>query len=278
MKKKLKEILDECYKKRKSLAAFNVQNIYHLQALKELTEELKKPVIVQFSARYVKQFEKRFGFAFLKDKYKNNYVYFHLDHCQDLDLIKFCIKAGFDGVMYDGSELPLNENIRTTNLVIDMAKAKNCMVEGELGQIGGVEDGIGSESGSFANLSEVKKYVDSTGLGLLALGIGNAHGFYNTIENIDTSILLKAKKILKRDQKFVLHGGSGMPDDMILDTLNYGVVKINFSTQIKQTTNDALKEYLNLGELFNEINFEQRLVNNLKQLFASLIIKYGVNL
>ncbi len=276
MKVKLKEILEKCYKNKKSLIAFNAQNIYHLQALKEVTEELKQPVIVQFSARYVKQFEKRFGFEFLKENYRNSYMYFHLDHCQDLDLIKFCIEAGFDGVMYDGSEFSLDENIRTTNLVLDMAKSENCMVEGELGQIGGVEDGIGSESMSFANLSEVKKYIDSTGLGLLALGIGNAHGFYSTIENIDTSILLKTKEILKRDQLFVLHGGSGMPDEMILDTINYGVVKINFSTQIKQTTNDALKEYLNFGELFNEINFEKSLVKNLKKLFTKLINKYTV--
>tara|TARA_B110000027_G_scaffold39639_1_gene43739 strand:+ start:2876 stop:3706 length:831 start_codon:yes stop_codon:yes gene_type:complete len=276
MKVKLKEILENCYKNKKSLIAFNAQNIYHLQALKEVTEELKQPVIVQFSARYVKQFEKRFGFEFLKENYRNSYMYFHLDHCQDLDLIKFCIEAGFDGVMYDGSEFSLDENIRTTNLVLDMAKSENCMVEGELGQIGGVEDGVGSESMSFANLSEVKKYVDSTGLGLLALGIGNAHGFYSTIENIDTSILLKAKEILKRDQLFVLHGGSGMPDEMILDTINYGVVKINFSTQIKQTTNDALKEYLNSGELFNEINFEISLVKKLKKLFTKLINKYTV--
>lgn len=276
MKVKLKEILEKCYKNKKSLIAFNAQNIYHLQALKEVTEELKQPVIVQFSARYVKQFEKRFGFEFLKENYRNSYMYFHLDHCQDLDLIKFCIEAGFDGVMYDGSEFSLDENIRTTNLVLDMAKSENCMVEGELGQIGGVEDGIGSESMSFANLSEVKKYIDSTGLGLLALGIGNAHGFYSTTENIDTSILLKAKEILKRDQLFVLHGGSGMPDEMILDTINYGVVKINFSTQIKQKTNDALKEYLNSGELFNEINFEKSLVKKLKKLFTKFINKYTV--
>ncbi len=276
MKVKLKEILEKCYKNKKSLIAFNAQNIYHLQALKEVTEELKQPVIVQFSARYVKQFEKRFGFEFLKENYRNSYMYFHLDHCQDLDLIKFCIEAGFDGVMYDGSEFSLDENIRTTNLVLDMAKSENCMVEGELGQIGGVEDGIGSESMSFADLSEVKRYIDSTGLGLLALGIGNALGFYSTIENIDTSILLKAKDILMQDQLFVLHGGSGMPDEMILDTINYGVVKINFSTQIKQITNDALKEYINLGELFNEINFEKILLKKLKKLFTELINKYTV--
>ena len=276
MKIELKKILEKCYKEKKSLIAFNVQNLYHLQALKEVTAILKQPVIVQFSARYVKQFEKRFGFDFLKQNYKNNYMYFHLDHCQDLELIKFCIENDFEGVMYDGSGFPLNENIKTTKLVIDMAKTKNCIVEGELGEIGGVEDGIGSENMSFADLTDVKKYVDSTCVSLLALGIGNAHGFYTTLKNIDISILIKARKILNKEQFFVLHGGSGMPDKMIYDAIKNGVVKINFSTQIKQITNDSLKEYLETNELFNEINFENILLKNLKQLFIELINKYTI--
>lgn len=276
MKISFKDALIKCYNNNKSLIAFNVQNIYHLQALKEVTEELKVPVIAQFSARYVNQFGKRFGFAFLKENYRNDYIYFHLDHCKNLDLIKFCIESGFDGVMYDGSEFSLEENIKNTKLVVEIAKLKKCIVEGELGEIGGVEDGEGSENMSIANLSEVKKYVKSTNVDLLALGIGNAHGFYTTVKNIDTSILLKAKNILDKEQLFVLHGGTGMPEEMIFDTINNGVVKINFSTQIKQITNEALNEYLKLNELFNEINFEKILLNNLKLLFSELIKKYTV--
>lgn len=276
MKVELKEVLKKCYENKKSLIAFNVQNIYHLQAINEVTEQIKQPVIVQFSARYVKQFEKRFGFDFLKTNFKNNYMYFHLDHCQDLNLIKFCIDNDFDGVMYDGSEFSLDKNMKMTNLVKEMAFSKNCIVEGELGEIGGVEDGVGSESMSFADLSEVKQYVDSTGIELLALGIGNAHGFYSSIENIDTSILIKAKKVLNRDQYFVLHGGSGMPDEMIFETIKNGVVKINFSTQIKQTTNNSIKDYIDLGELYNEINYENILLKNLKNLFKELIMKFTV--
>jgi ketose-bisphosphate aldolase len=276
MKIEFKKILKKCYEEKKSLIAFNVQNLYHLQALKEITEELKQPVIVQFSERYVKQFENRYGFDFLKKNYKNEYLYFHLDHCQNLELIKFCIDNDFEGVMYDGSCLPLKENINITKQVIDMARTKNCLVEGELGEIGGVEDGFGSESMTFANLQDVKKYVDSTSVSLLALGIGNAHGFYSTFKNIDISILSRARQLLSNDQFFVLHGGSGMPDEMIYEAINYGVVKVNFSTQIKQSTNDSLIEYLEKGELFNEINFERILTKNLKKLFKELIKKYTI--
>ena len=276
MKKKLIEVLKNYRENNKSILAFNVQNIYHLQALKEISDELKIAVIAQFSARYVKQFQKRFGFEFLKEKYRNNYMYYHLDHCQDLELIEFCIKTGFDGVMYDGSEHSLSHNIAFTRKVKDLAIPYNCIVEGELGEIGGVEDGEGVEQMSHVNLNEVKEYVDMTNIDILALGIGNAHGFYNTLENIDTSLLLKAKQILNNNQLFVLHGGSGLPEKVVKETINYGVVKINYSTQIKEATNQSLIEYIKKEELFNEINFESVIISSLKKVFQKLIKKYSI--
>ncbi len=276
MKRKFIDILEECYQDQRSLIAFNLQNLYHLEAIKQVTEELKTPVIVQFSARYVKQFEKRIGFEFLNDNYRNDYMYFHLDHCQNFELIKFCIDNDFDGVMYDGSASPLDENIEMTKNVMRYAEKNNCIVEGELGEIGGVEDGIGTEGMSYANLSEVKRYVDETQVPLLALGIGNAHGFYTTLKNIDTSILLKAKELIGKKQLFVLHGGSGLPDDTVNETINNGVVKINFSTQIKQATNDALQSYLAKGKLFNEVAFEKEIHDSVIPLFKQLIEKYTV--
>ena len=276
MKKKLIEVLKNYRENNKSILAFNVQNIYHLQALKEISDELKIAVIAQFSARYVKQFQKRFGFEFLKEKYRNNYMYYHLDHCQDLELIEFCIKTGFDGVMYDGSEHSLSHNIAFTRKVKDLAIPYNCIVEGELGEIGGVEDGEGVEQMSHVNLNEVKEYVDMTNIDILALGIGNAHGFYNTLENIDTSLLLKAKQILNNNQLFVLHGGSGLPEKLVKETINYGVVKINYSTQIKEATNQSLIDYIKKEELFNEINFESVIISSLKKVYHKLIKKYSI--
>lgn len=274
MKKRLIEVLQEFYEKKRSLLAFNVQNIYHLQALKEISEELKVPVIAQFSARYVKHFNKTVGFDFLNKNYQNEYVYFHLDHCQDLELIAFCVNVGFDGVMYDGSASPIAHNISITKKVMEIAAPYNCIVEGELGEIGGVEDGEGTENMSVVNLEEVKRYMDETKVDILALGIGNAHGFYSTFNNIDTSILLKAKQILDRDQLFVLHGGSGLPEEMVQDTIRNGVIKINYSTQIKQATIDALEEYLGKKELFNEINFEMTLLFHVKRTYKMLLKKY----
>ncbi len=274
MKETLIHTLNNCYKEKRSLLAYNVQNLYHLAAIHQVTSLLRLPVIVQFSSRYVTHLEKRIGFDVLQRKYKNSYIYFHLDHCQDFKLIEFCIQSGFDGVMYDGSASSLDENIKITKKVMACARHTDCIVEGELGEIGGVEDGVGSEEMSYANLSEVKKYVEETEVHLLALGIGNAHGFYRTLKNIDTSILKYAKEIIGGTQLFVLHGGSGLPDKIIRESINNGVVKINYSTQIKQDTNIALQNYLKRGELFNEISFESEMIKALKPLFENQIQKY----
>lgn len=254
--------------------AFNVQNLYHLEALRRVTEKLRLPCIVQFSARYVRQFEKTVGFEMLLSKYKNDYMYFHLDHCQDFELITFCIDSGFDGVMYDGSASPLAENIQFTKKVMAYAQSRGCIVEGELGEIGGVEDGVGTEHMAYANLAEVKRYVSETKVHLLALGIGNAHGFYTTLSKIDTSILRQAQSKLEGEQMLVLHGGSGLSKDIIDDCVTSGVVKINFSTQIKQATNDGIKKYIEKLELFNEIKFEQAIIDEVSPVFRELITKY----
>jgi len=268
------DVLNDCYQRKRSLVAFNVQNTYHLDALVEVTDRLKLPCIAQCSARFVDQFEQRHGMAHIVEKYQNERIHFHLDHCQDLQQIKFCVDSGFHGVMFDGSALPLEENILKTKQVIQFAAKSNCIVEGELGEIGGVEDGIGTEGMSYANLAEVKRFADDTGVHLLALGIGNAHGFYTTIENIDTTILANAKELIGRKQLFVLHGGSGLPVEMVQDAIDNGVVKFNYSTQLKQATNDAIKGFMETGKLFNEVAFEQAIHDQIKPLFETLIQRY----
>jgi ketose-bisphosphate aldolase len=273
-KTSFKDVLDDCHQRKRSLVAFNVQNVYHLDALTEVTDDLELPAIAQCSARFVKQFENRHGMARIVDKYQNERIHFHLDHCQDIDLIKFCVDSGFNGVMFDGSALPLTENMTITKEVMRIASESGCVVEGELGEIGGVEDGEGTEEMSYANLEEVKQFVDETGVQLLALGIGNAHGVYKTLKNIDTTILAKAKDVIGRKQLFVLHGGTGLPHETVLDAINSGVVKINYSTQLKMATNDAISSFLESGILFNEVAFEKAIHEQVKPLFKTLIQRF----
>lgn len=274
MTSRFQSVLNEMYASKKALIAFNLQNDIHLKALKEATECLQLPVIAQFSAKNIKPLDERFGFKLLIEKYKSKFMYFHLDHCMDINLIKFCIDIGFDSVMFDGSSLPLDENIKLSKEINEYAIARGCLIEGELGEIGGVEDGFGSEKIEYVDLQDVKKYVDSTNIALLALGIGNSHGFYKSLNKIDTSILKKAKEIIGKDQFMVLHGGTGLSEKIVRESINCGVVKINYSTQLKYSTQEAIKSYTNETDLFNETSFFNKIVNSIQPTFSNLIVKY----
>ncbi|MFT6841549.1 MAG: ketose-bisphosphate aldolase [Psychroserpens sp.] len=271
--KKLKTVLNDLRVNKKSLLAFNLQNFYQFEAAQTASENLKLPLIIQFSERYLKFLDQKYGLDYIMNRYSNKYIYFHLDHCKDLELIKFCIESGFDSVMYDGSSEPLENNIHNTKQVMEWAHHVGCLVEGELGEVAGVEDGFGHEGSSYAELEEVVKYQKETNIDLLALGIGNAHGFYSDLDQIDMSILKETSAILK-DQFFVLHGGTGLTDEIIDQAINYGVIKINVSTQIKKTSTELIVDYLDSNELYNEIKYHQSQVDGLSQLFESFIIKY----
>jgi len=274
MKNKLINILSDFRIKQKSILAFNLQNFYQLEAAKAVTKRLELPLIIQFSERYLRFLDNRYGIRYIIEKFSNEYTYFHLDHCIDLDFIKFCIDSGFDSVMYDGSAFEIDENIMNSKTIIDYAHAKSCLVEGELGKVSGVEDGFGEEGSSYAEISEIEKYIKETKIDLMALGIGNAHGFYNDLDGLKIDILKEASKKLSNNQLYVLHGGTGLPDEIVKEAISYGVVKINVSTQIKKKTMDIFNMYTSQNELYNEISFNSLMIDELSSLFESYLNKY----
>tara|TARA_R110002096_G_scaffold360605_2_gene553573 strand:- start:5278 stop:6108 length:831 start_codon:yes stop_codon:yes gene_type:complete len=274
VKTKLKEILLFLKKENKSVLAFNLQNFYQLEAIKVTSEKLELPVIIQFSERYLRFLHEKYGIAYIVDRFSNPFVYFHLDHCIDIDFIKFCVDSGFDSVMYDGSAFDIDTNIKNSKIIIDYASTKGCLVEGELGKVSGVEDGFGDEGSSYAEIAEIEKYVKETKIDLMALGIGNAHGFYNDLDGLKTDILKEASNKLDKDQLYVLHGGTGLPDEIVKEAISYGVVKINVSTQIKKKTMDIFNMYTSQNELYNEISFNNLMIDELSLLFESYLNKY----
>jgi len=275
MKKPLKSILLDFRIKKKSIMAFNLQNFYQLEAAKKTSENLKIPVIIQFSERYLRFLDEKYGIEYIINKFSNKYTYFHLDHCIDKHFIKRCVDFGFDSVMYDGSAFDIDKNIKNSKEIIDYASKNGCLVEGEIGKVSGVEDGFGDEGSSYAGIFEIEKYVKETKIDLMALGIGNAHGFYDTLDGLKTEILKKASRKLDKNQFYVLHGGTGLPYEIIKETIDYGVVKINVSTQIKKTTMEILQSYISNNKLYNEISFNNLMINQLSQLFGSYINKYS---
>lgn len=274
MRRALKDLLLELREKERSLLAFNAQNLYHLEAAVLTADAIKIPMIIQFSERYLRFLDSKFGIDFLLQKFNNNLVYFHLDHCTDIAFIKYCIDVGFDSVMYDGSSFDVNTNILHSNEVIAHARVNNCIVEGELGKVAGVEDGFGNEGSSYAEIDEIEKYVDETGIDLMALGIGNAHGFYNDLEALNMDILREASNKLDPHQLYVLHGGTGLPDEVIKKAISYGVVKINVSSDLKKKTMKILEHYINENQLYNEISFHKLLMEELSGFYQSYINKY----
>ena len=274
MESTLNKLLGQFRKERKAVVAFNLQNLYQLEAAKRTAISLKLPLLMQFSERFLRFLDKRYGIKFLLEHYRSDYTFFHLDHCTDLKFIKFCVDSGFDSVMYDGSASTIEENIQNSKFIIEYASHQNCLVEGELGKVSGVEDGFGDGGSSYAELEEIKRYVEETEIDLMALGIGNAHGYYENLNGLDMSILKNASQALGKDQKFVLHGGTGLPAPIIKEAISYGVVKINFSTNLKKRTMEILQDYAAHEILYNEISYDSMMLDKLSEFFAEQLILY----
>ncbi|MGC4235766.1 MAG: class II fructose-bisphosphate aldolase [Niabella sp.] len=270
----MKEYLKEMFDKKKALVAFNVQNLYQLNTLHAFSEINNVPVIAQFSAKYISYFEKLYGFDFLIPKYKGTKFFFHLDHCLDEGIIKFCIDKGFSSVMYDGSSLPVETNSKNTNQIFKYASSKGCLLEAELGAISGVEDGFGSEGGSaYYKPAELIYFNKNTSYNMLALAIGNSHGVYESVKDIQIDKLAEAISLIGR-KFFVLHGGTGMPEEMIQQSVKYGVVKINVSTALKMETHKILKEFISENKTYDELNFSKFYAEKIAPFYESFILKY----
>jgi ketose-bisphosphate aldolase len=269
-----KNVLRSLQDKGKATFAFNLQNFYQLEAAANTAQALRLPVIIQFSERFLRFLHEKYGLPYLVKRFRNQFVYFHLDHCTDLEFIKFCADSGFDSVMYDGSAFDIDVNIANSKLIIDYAGGRQCLVEGELGKVSGVEDGFGDGGSSYAEINEILRYVKETNIDLMALGIGNAHGFYENLEGLDLDILMQAHSKLGNDQLFVLHGGTGLPEEIIRQAIGYGVVKINLSTEIKKKTMDLIKDFSSENDLYNEISYHRTLVDGLSGLFEYYLVKY----
>ncbi|WP_435354437.1 class II fructose-bisphosphate aldolase [Emticicia sp. SJ17W-69] len=269
----LKEKFNKQLLNKGTIVAFNIQNLYQLQSLYKVANQNQVHVIAQFSAKFIKYFDDNIGFEMLVKKYQNEFLTFHLDHCLDISLIKFCIDKGFASVMFDGSALPLLENIKLSNEIYDYAHQKGCLLEVELGSISGVEDGFGEEHGLYYDIEELKKFNESTKYDLLALAIGNAHGIYQSLDSIKLELLEDAKRIVG-EQFFVLHGGTGMPETMIRQAIDIGVVKMNVSTALKVETLNIMKNYSNINTSYDEIKFGDFFYNSISPFYLNYIANY----
>ncbi|MFT7150503.1 MAG: ketose-bisphosphate aldolase [Nonlabens sp.] len=259
-----------------SLIAFNVQTIEHLHVLSKVSEELNKPVIAQFSSKYIRYWENVLGMKVLIDRFQRDKLYFHLDHCLDLKLIRFCIDLGFAGVMFDGSSLNLEENLTTSRQLKEYinTKGKRAVLEVELGSITGVEDDFeGAAGADYYSMEDLERFAGHRTFDLMALAIGNAHGQYASTGDVKP-LLLKSATTQFPELNLVLHGGTGLPVPLVLECIQYGVVKINVSTDLKIVTQTAMREFASSCEEFNQSGWSEFFNERLQSFYKTYIKQY----
>ncbi len=232
----LKEILEEAKKGQYAVGAFNANNMEIVQAIMESAQEENSPVILQASQGALRYagIEYITSMVMTAAEKVSVPVALHLDHGTSFEQAMLCIRHGFSAVMFDGSKLPLEENISLTAKVVEVAHAVGVSVEGELGRIGGTEDDISvdEKDALFTNPQEALHFVESTEVDALAVAIGTAHGPYKGEPRLDFDRLEEIKE--KVDTPLVLHGASGVSDDSICRAVGLGICKINIDTDIRQ--------------------------------------------
>lgn len=234
--------------KKNAYGAFNIFNYETIKGVFMGASKSNREVYLQTSAPIVQYYSPKIMFDIIRaasNGFDRKLVKVHLDHCNDLELIAECINCGWDSVMIDTSDLSLTENIYLTKKVVELAHSKNIIVEGELGQIGGEEDNNTSYEIKKVNIEDVQKYINSTNVDLLAIGIGNKHGYYTSRDSaIDLNLLKNIHELLP-EQLLVLHGATGIPHNDILRAIKLGIHKINISTELKDCYLNILKQHIN---------------------------------
>lgn len=182
-------------------------------------------------------------------------VALHLDH-GSYEGAKKCIEAGFSSVMFDGSHYPIEENIEKTKELVGICNEKGISIEAEVGSIGGEEDGVVG-AGECADPQECKAIAD-LGVTMLAAGIGNIHGKYPENWPGLSFETLDAVQALTGDMPLVLHGGTGIPEDMIKQAISLGVAKINVNTECQLSFADATRKYIEAGKDLQGKGFDPR--------------------
>ncbi len=229
-----------------ALGAFNCNNMEIVQSIVGAAEAENAPVIIQASQGAIKYAGLNFIIALARQAAEGTAVpvVLHLDHGTSYEQVMQCIRLGFTSVMYDGSSLPLEENIAQTRKVVEIARVFGVSVEAELGRLGGTEDDISvsDRDALFTDPAEAEKFVAETDIDALAVAIGTAHGQYKGDPELDFDRLEEISRRISCPM--VLHGSSGISDANISRAIDFGVRKINIDTNIREAFVGAMRDTL----------------------------------
>ncbi|MFI3324619.1 MAG: class II fructose-1,6-bisphosphate aldolase [Clostridia bacterium] len=255
-----KEMLTKAREGKYAVGQFNINNLEWTKAVLQTAQENNSPVILGVSegaGKYMCGYKTIVGMVngMLEELNITVPVALHLDH-GSFEGAKACINAGFSSVMFDGSHYPIEENIAKTTALVNACDVLGLSIEAEVGSIGGEEDGVVG-AGECADPDECKLVAD-LGVTMLAAGIGNIHGVYpenwaglsfETLEAISDKV---------GEMPLVLHGGTGIPDDMIAKAISLGVAKINVNTECQLVFAASTREYVEAGKDKSGKGFDPR--------------------
>ena len=249
----LSEILKDAEERKYGVGLFNMLNLEMARGIIEAAEEEKSPLILGVAEVHLPLIPFEYASLVMTHIAKNAKVpvCLHFDHGTDYDKIKAAIDGGFSSVMYDGSALPYEENIKNTRMISDLARVKGVSVEAELGHVGGAEGGAddGIEE-AYTKVEQVNDFIDRAGIDALAVAIGTAHGPYKKKPKLDIGRLAEIYKISKAP--LVLHGGSGLSEEQFRATIENGIRKVNICTEMCIALREAYLTSKNHESLFAE--------------------------
>lgn len=240
----LKDVTKQAKELNFTVGAFNTHNLEMLPDMLRAAKEMGAPIIIQTSidtARYI-------GFKVLVNVMKAIAdeemvdAVLHLDHARDFDDIKEAIDSGFTSVMYDGSHLPFKENILKTKAVVKYAHARGVSVEGELGTIGGTEEGIhvAEDDKIYTRPEDAVEFVRETGIDALAIAIGTNHGQFKSKTEVNIPLLKEINAVV--DVPLVIHGGTGVREEDYAELIDNGIRKFNVGTELLVNWTKTAKE------------------------------------
>lgn len=243
-----------------AVGQFNINNLEWTKEILLAAEEAKSPVILGVSegaGKYMTGFKTvaAMASAMIDELGITVPVAIHLDHGTYEGCLK-CVEAGFSSIMFDGSKYPIEENVEKTKELVKICREKGMSLEAEVGSIGGEEDGV-IGAGECADPKECKMIAD-LGVDMLAAGIGNIHGKYPANWQGLSFETLDAVQQLTGDMPLVLHGGTGIPDDMIKKAISLGVAKINVNTECQLVFQEATRKYIEEGKDLQGKGFDPR--------------------
>ena len=256
------EMLKKAKQGHYAVGQFNINNLEWTKIILQTAQELNSPVILGVSegaGKYMCGYKTVVGMVngMLEELNITVPVALHLDH-GSYDACKKCVEAGFSSIMFDGSHYPIDENVTKTTELVKLAHDNNMSIEAEVGAIGGEEDGV-IGAGECADPDECKAIAD-LGVDMLAAGIGNIHGKYPENWAGLSFETLDAVQQKTGEMPLVLHGGTGIPEDMIKKAISLGVAKINVNTECQLSFTAAVRKYIEAGKDLEGKGFDPRKV------------------